>query len=111
MGIRKFVHDLIHANEPKNVNEAFRITKFGQVISDETIFKRVLADIYSLMDSKMRSRSYSLVYDLDDNFPDIADKLYLHFENRGFNVVILNNDNVPGINGSCLFISWKQETC
>lgn len=109
MGIRKWWHDLNHGNEPRTVNDAFRITKFGCVVSDEKLFKIALADILSLLSIKMQSKAYSLVYDLDEDFPDIGISLATYFRDRGFNVLIIDKNIYPSIVGACLFVSWKQE--
>lgn len=110
MGIKEWWHEITHENEPKTANDAFRITKFGKKVTDETLFKVVLDDIHNLMHSKMQNRSYSLVYDLDEDFPTVGEGLVTYFKERHYNAIILNADLLPGFIGACLFISWKQET-
>ena len=109
MGIKEWWHELAHKNEPKSAGEAFRITKFGQKVTDEALFKAALADINSLMSAKMQNKSFSLVYDLDEDFPAVSEGLATYFKDRGYTAFILDKMLHPGFIGVCLFISWKQE--
>lgn len=110
MGIKEWWHEITHENEPKTANDAFRITKFGKKVTDETMFRTILADINRLIANKMENKAYSLVYDLDEDFPAVSEKLLTYFTERQYTTFILDSTLHPGFVGECLFISWKQET-
>lgn len=110
MGIKEWWHEMTHQGEPKTANEAFRITKFGQKVTDDMLFETALGDIHSLMSSKMLNKSYSLVYDLDEDFPSVSEGLVAYFNERQYKAFVLDSKLLPGFIGACLFISWKQET-
>lgn len=109
MGIKEWWYKITHQGEPTDANEAFRITKFGQKVTNDTLFRHALANISSLMSAKMQNKSYSLVYDLDKDFPTISEELVNYFKERGFIAFLLDETVLPGFIGTCLFIGWKQE--
>lgn len=108
MNIKEWWNGIVSTTTPITRYEAFLISKFGKVISEETMFKIALEEIHSLMQSKMQNHGTSLVYDLDTDFPDIAEKLEAHFREKGWDSLILTDKIHPSIKGYALWLGWDK---
>lgn len=90
-----------------NANSAYSISKYGNLISDEELYKEALKNIHSMIKFKAETGDMSLILELvnnNHNYITNKDKIIEYFSQLNFFV-----KEVDIYDNQYLFISWKQE--
>ena len=61
------------------------------------------------MQAKSARNSYSLVFDLDENLPELGIYLDKYYTDLGFNCFVLDNKIDERIETPQLYLSWKRK--
>lgn len=107
-GITEFIENWLPKSEPLNALDAYTITKYGMRLSKEALYTKCTEEIFSLMQAKSIKNSYSLVFDLDENLPELGKYLEEYYSKLGFNCLILDSTIDKRIETPQLYISWKN---
>lgn len=102
---------LFPAPKPITVFEAYTTTKYGLKLNIETLKKKCIEEISSLMSAKSLRNSYSLVFDLDENIPELTEYLQKYYKELGFNCFVLDSKVDSRIESPKLYLSWSKRTC
>lgn len=95
--------------KPLNVLDAYTITKYGLKLDESTLHAKCIAEIASLMQAKSARNSYSLVFDLDENIPELGKYLAKYYTDLGFNCFVLDSEIDKRIETPQLYLSWKRK--
>lgn len=88
--------------------EVYAMTKYGEPLNEEQIFKRYVQNIDEMLETKSMRGYYSLVIDADSRFPEISSKVIDLYIGRGFNCFLLDGNIDSRINTPQIFIGWKD---
>lgn len=77
--------------KPLSALDAYTITKYGLKLDSSTLHQKCIEEIASLMQAKSARNSYSLVFDLDENLPELGIYLAKYYTDLGFNCFVLDN--------------------
>lgn len=61
------------------------------------------------MQAKSARNEYSLVFDLDENIPELGEYLAKYYTNLGFNCFVLDSSVDERIETPQLYLSWKRK--
>lgn len=95
--------------KPLSALDAYTITKYGLKLDRDTLHKKCIEEIASLMQAKSARNEYSLVFDLDENIPELGEYLAEYYTNLGFNCFVLDSSVDERIETPQLYLSWKRK--
>lgn len=95
--------------KPFSALDAYTITKYGLKLNETTLQTRSIEEINSLMQAKSARGAYSLVFDLDENIPELGRYLADYFSRLGFNCFVLDKDIDGRIETPQLYLSWSKK--
>ena len=78
--------------KPLSALDAYTITKYGLKLDSSTLHQKCIEEIASLMQAKSARNSYSLVFDLDENLPELGIYLAKYYTDLGYEVEIFTGD-------------------
>ena len=96
-------------SKPLSALDAYTITKYGLKLDSSTLHQKCIEEIASLMQAKSARNSYSLVFDLDENLPELGIYLAKYYTDLGFNCFVLDNKIDERIETPQLYLSWKRK--
>lgn len=95
--------------KPLSALDAYTITKYGLKLDRDTLHKKCTGEIAGLMQAKSARNEYSLVFDLDENIPELGEYLSEYYTNLGFNCFVLDSSVDKRIETPQLYLSWKRK--
>lgn len=95
--------------KPLSALDAYTITKYGLKLDETTLHTKCIQEITSLMQAKSQRNSYSLVFDLDENLPELGKYLEKYYTDLGFNCFILDSKIDERIECPQLYLSWRKK--
>lgn len=95
--------------KPLSALDAYTITKYGLKLDRDTLHKKCIGEIAGLMQAKSARNEYSLVFDLDENIPELGEYLSEYYTNLGFNCFVLDSSVDKRIETPQLYLSWKRK--
>lgn len=95
--------------KPLNALDAYTITKYGTRLNKTTLYTKSIEEINALIQAKSSKNSYSLVFDLDENLPELGIELQKYYSALGFNCFILDAKIDTRIESPQLYLSWKEK--
>lgn len=95
--------------KPLSALDAYTITKYGLKLDEDTLHMKCIEEIASLMQAKSARNAYSLVFDLDENIPELGEYLAKYYTNLGFVCFILDAKIDERIEAPQLYLSWKRK--
>lgn len=94
--------------KPLNALDAYTITKYGIQLTEETLYSKCTEEIEALMRAKSAKDSYTLVFDLDENLPQLSHYLVNYYSELGFSCFILDATVDCRIEVPQLYLSWRK---
>lgn len=91
------------------VMDAYTITKYGKRMTLDNLCMECANEIYLLIQAKSARNAYSLVFDLDENIPELGKFLEDYYIKLGFNCLILDSSVNEKIETPQLYISWRNK--
>lgn len=95
--------------KPLSVLDAYTITKYGLKLDKDTLHSKCIEEIVSLIKAKSSRNEYSLVFDLDENLPELGEYLEKYYTSLGFNCFVLDSRIDKRIECPQLYLSWKRK--
>ena len=95
--------------KPLSALDAYTITKYGLKLDSSTLHQKCIEEIASLMQAESARNSYSLVFDLDENLPELGIYLAKYYTDLGFNCFVLDNKIDERIETPQHYLSWKRK--
>lgn len=108
MKIREMFENWFPKPEPLSALDTYTITRYGVRLNRDTLNAKCIEEISALMQTKSAKNSYSLVFDLDENLPELGKYLEEYYSKLGFNCFILDSTIDKRIEIPQLYISWKN---
>lgn len=96
-------------SKPLSATDAYTITKYGIKLNETSLHMKCVEEINALIQAKSSKNSYSLVFDLDENLPELGVQLEKHYTDLGFNCFILDSKVDVRIETPQLYLSWKKK--
>lgn len=107
MGIMNKIKDAV--NKPLTASTAYSMSKYGEVLTLDSLLNRFYKEIDELIKSKSTKGQFSLVFDIEESLINKSEEIIRHYSDLKFYAKILNNKTLgDGLNGSYLFISWRN---
>lgn len=91
-----------------NAGEAYSLATYNEVVSDVDLVKRFITLTDQLIRNKSENNYFSLVMDLNDDVLRGIDDIIKYYKEKDFFVTRLNKDNLEGLVGEFLFLSWRR---
>lgn len=95
--------------KPLSVLDAYTITKYGLKLDRDTLYSKCIEEIDGLIKAKSTRNEYSLVFDLDENLPELGTYLEKYYTDLGFNCFILDSKIDERIECPQLYLSWRKK--
>ena len=92
---------------PLSALDAYTITKYGVRLDKETLYAKAIEEISTLRQAKSARNSYTLIYDLDENIPELGEYLVEYYNGLKFNCFILDKTIDARIQFPQLYLSWN----
>lgn len=105
--LKKFIENWFPKPKPLSALDAYTITKYGLKLDKTSLSAKCIEEINSLIEAKSIKNSYSLVFDLDENLPELGISLQEYYTKLGFNCFILDSSIDKRIETPQLYLSWK----
>lgn len=107
--ISEFIESWFPKPKPLSATDAYTITKYGVKLNETTLHTRCIEEINTLIQAKSARNSYSLVFDLDENLPELGAELQKYYSDLGFNCFILDSEIDERIESPKLYLSWSKK--
>lgn len=108
-GIIELIEGWFPKPKPLSATDAYTITKYGVKLNETSLLMKCIEEINSLIQAKSAKNSYSLVFDLDENLPELGIELQKYYSNLEFNCFILDSKIDERIEVPQLYLSWKKK--
>lgn len=108
-GITEIMEGWFPKPKPLSATDAYTITKYGIKLDETSLHMKCIEEINALIQAKSSKNSYSLVFDLDENLPELGIELQKYYSDLGFNCFILDSKIDTRIETPQLYLSWKRK--
>ena len=108
-GIIELIESWFPKPKPLSATDAYTITKYGVKLNETSLLTKCIEEINALIQAKSARNSYSLVFDLDENLPELGIELQKYYSELGFNCFILDSKIDERIESPQLYLSWKKK--
>lgn len=108
-GLTEIIENWFPKPKPLSATDAYTITKYGVKLNETSLHTKYIEEIDALIRAKSLRNSYSLVFDLDENLPELGTQLQKYYADLGFNCFILDSKIDERIETPQLYLSWKKK--
>lgn len=108
-GLTEIIESWFPKPKPLSAADAYTITKYGIKLDETSLRTKCIEEINSLIEAKSSKNAYSLVFDLDENLPELGIQLQKYYSDLEFNCFILDSKIDERIESPQLYLSWKKK--